>query len=106
MCGSGTTLDVARELKRKALAYDLQPQRKDIFKVDARKLPIENEKADFVFIDPPYSNHIKYSGDKRCIGELDAFDDAYYVEMEKGNQGNSSNIKTKSFYGTLCFGFI
>ena len=27
MCGSGTTLDVSRELKRRGLGYDLQPTR-------------------------------------------------------------------------------
>ena len=37
-CGSGTTLDVARDLNRKALGYDVHPTRKDIFRVDARKL--------------------------------------------------------------------
>ena len=83
MAGSGTTLDVARDLKRRALGYDLQPQRKDIFNVDARKLPLDDEKADFVFIDPPYSTHIKYSGRKECLGELHANSDEYYLEMEK-----------------------
>ena len=52
--GSGTTLDVARDLNRKALGYDIHPTRKDIFRVDARKLPPElTNKVDFVFIDPP-----------------------------------------------------
>lgn len=82
MCGSGTTMDVARDLKRRALGYDLQPYRKDIFRADARKLPLEDGKADFVFIDPPYSNHIKYSGKKECIGELDAGSDEYFKAME------------------------
>jgi DNA modification methylase len=81
--GSGTTLDVARELGRRALGYDLAPTRKDIFRVDARKLPLENEKADFVFIDPPYSTHIEYSDDPRCIGKLDAAGGEYYRAMEQ-----------------------
>src|SRR5271154_427682 len=81
--GSGTTLDVARELGRRALGYDLSPTRKDIFRVDARKLPLENDKADFVFIDPPYSTHIDYSDDPRCIGKLDAAGPEYYRAMEK-----------------------
>ena len=34
MAGSGTTLDVAREMGRRALGYDLQPTRDDIFRVD------------------------------------------------------------------------
>jgi len=83
MCGSGTAIDVARDLKRRALGYDLQPFRKDIFRADARKIPLETEKADFVFIDPPYSNHIKYSGKKECIGELDASGEEYFIAMEK-----------------------
>ncbi len=83
MCGSGTTLDVARELGRRGLGYDLAPSRKDIFRADARKLPLENEKADFVFIDPPYSTHIKYSGLPECIGELSAMKDEYYNAMKE-----------------------
>lgn len=84
MCGSGTTLDVARDLGRKALGYDVRPVRDDIFRVDARALPLEDNKADFVFVDPPYSNHIKYSGQPDCIGELDARKGTeYYLAMEK-----------------------
>ena len=81
--GSGTTLDVARDLGRRALGYDLSPTRKDIFRVDARKLPLEDEKADFVFIDPPYSTHIEYSNDPRCIGKLDAAGPKYYEAMDQ-----------------------
>ena len=81
MCGSGTTLDVAPELERRALGYDLAPVRKDIFRADARRLPLEEEKADFVFIDPPYSNHIRYSGLPECIGELSARGEEYFTAM-------------------------
>jgi len=81
MAGSGTTLDVARELDRRALGYDVEPTREDIFRVDARKLPLETGKADFVFVDPPYSNHIRYSGRKACIGELDARQGGYFEAM-------------------------
>jgi adenine-specific DNA-methyltransferase len=81
--GSGTTLDVARELGRRALGYDIAPTRKDIFRVDARKLPLETGKADFVFIDPPYSTHLEYSDDPRCIGKLGAASGAYYSAMEQ-----------------------
>lgn len=83
MCGSGTTLDVARDLKRKALGYDINPTRRDIFRSDARTLPLEDRKADFVFVDPPYSDHIKYSDNPDCIGKLRADNPAYYKEMEK-----------------------
>jgi len=83
MCGSGTTLDVARDLNRRALGYDIAPFREDIFRADARKLPLEDEKADFVFIDPPYSTHLEYSDDPACIGKLDAATGEYYEAMRE-----------------------
>lgn len=83
MAGSGTTLDVARELDRRALGYDVNVTRKDVFNCDARKLPLEDEKAAFVFVDPPYSTHIDYSDDPRCIGKLDARENAYYEAMDQ-----------------------
>ncbi len=87
MCGSGTTIDVARDLERRGLGYDLSPSRPDIFRADARKIPLEDAKADFVFIDPPYSTHVDYSDDPACIGKLDAAGDdggrAYYEAMAR-----------------------
>jgi len=80
-CGGGTTLDVARSLGRRALGYDVRPAREDVFRADARKLPLEDGKADFVFMDPPYSTHVEYSGRPDCIGELSAFDEAYFAAM-------------------------
>jgi adenine-specific DNA-methyltransferase len=83
MAGSGTTLDVARELNRRILCYDIQPIREGVFRADARKLPLENEKADFVFVDPPYSDHLTYSGLPVCIGEIRADSDGYYQAMDQ-----------------------
>src|SRR6059058_3060314 len=65
MCGSGTTLDVAKELGRKPLAFDLAPIREDIKQADARRIPLPNASVDFAFIDPPYSTHVDYSADPR-----------------------------------------
>src|SRR2546421_5965973 len=112
--GSGTTLDVARELDRRGLGYDVHPTRKDIFRVDARKLPSElTNKADFVFIDPPYSTHLEYGSDPRDIGKLDAAGDEYYRAMEQvmdeihrilkpdrhlGLYVSDSFVKGKAFY--------
>lgn len=81
-CGGGTTLDVARDLSRRALGYDLAPTRPDIFRADARSLPLEDGVADFVFMDPPYSTHLEYSQDPRCIGKLDAFEPEYLAAMD------------------------
>lgn len=83
MCGSGTTVVVAREMKRRALGYDLAPAHPDVFRADARKLPLESAKADFCFVDPPYSDHIRYSGQAECVGELSALDPRYYDAMQQ-----------------------
>lgn len=76
MCGSGTTLDVCKDLGRRGMGFDLAPRRPDIQQADAREIPLEAGTADFVFVDPPYSTHIDYSDDPRCIGKLDAGEEA------------------------------
>jgi len=76
MCGSGTTLDVATELGRTPVTFDLAPTRPEIAQADARHIPLAAGSADFVFIDPPYSTHVDYSDDPRCIGKLDAAPEA------------------------------
>ncbi len=85
MCGSGTTIDVANDLGRTPIGFDLSPQREDIALADARELPLGDDSADFVFIDPPYSTHVEYSDDPRCIGKLSAGGEdggrAYYDAM-------------------------
>jgi SAM-dependent methyltransferase len=81
MCGSGTTIDVARDLERRAQGFDLQPSRRDVHRADARRLPVPAATADFVFVDPPYSTHVQYSGLPECIGTLDAFTPAYFEAM-------------------------
>lgn len=91
MAGSGTTLDVAKELGRKGVGFDLasHTRREDIKPADARQIPLAGGSVDFAFIDPPYSTHVDYSDDPRCIGKLDAAADgptekgvnAYYAAM-------------------------
>ncbi len=83
MCGSGTTLDVCRDLGRRGIGYDIHPYREDIIRADARKLPLGNGKADFVFMDPPYGDNISYSDEADCIGKLPAFNPEYFEAMER-----------------------
>jgi DNA modification methylase len=83
MCGSGTTLDVCADLDRRGVGFDLAPSREDIKQADARHLPLKSSTVDFVFVDPPYSTHVDYSDDTRCIGKLDAHEGGYYEAMRK-----------------------
>ncbi len=80
-CGSGTTLDVAKDTERLARGFDLQPYRADIERADARKLPLESDSVDLVFMDPPYGDHIDYSPDPQCIGKQSAYSEGYYRAM-------------------------
>ena len=82
-CGSGTTLDVAKDTGRRARGFDVAPYRHDIERADARKLPLEPNSVDLVFMDPPYGDHIHYSDVPECIGKLSAYDPAYYRAMHR-----------------------
>jgi DNA modification methylase len=83
-CGGGTTLDVARSMGRRALGYDIAPSREDVFRADARSLPLEDAKADFVFMDPPYSTHVEYDGRAEPgLEGLDAFEPEYFEALER-----------------------
>lgn len=71
-CGSGTTLDVCRDLGRIGRGFDLRAMREDIVVADARSLPLKDKSAHVVFMDPPYADNLAYSDDPRCIGKLPA----------------------------------
>jgi len=83
MCGSGTTIDVALELNRRVIGYDINVTRPDIIENDAREIPLESETVDFVFIDSPYSNNIKYSDSPACFGKISCEKPKFYDELEK-----------------------
>jgi len=82
MCGSGTTIDVANELKRNVIGYDLNFVRKDVIYNDSRQIPLLDNRLDFVFIDPPYSNNIKYSNSTHCLGNYNCEDSKYFMNLE------------------------
>lgn len=83
MCGSGTTIDVAKEEGRRVIGYDIAPRRDDIVQNDARSIPLPNDSVDFVFIDSPYSDNIKYSDHPACIGRISCEKREFFDELEK-----------------------
>jgi len=103
MCGSGTTIDVARDLGRRVEGFDLSPTRQEIRQGDARELPLDDAVADFVFVDPPYSTHVDYSDDPRCIGKLSAGGEdggaAYYEAMGRVIDECRRVLKPKRYMG-------
>ncbi len=99
MCGSGTTIDVARELKREVIGYDLNVTRPEIIKNDSRKIPLADNSVDFVFIDSPYSDNINYSEDPRCIGKISCEKTEFYDELEKTARETSRILKHDKVMG-------
>lgn len=84
MCGSGTTIDVCKEEKRRVIGYDVSPTRPDIIKNDARKIPLPDDaNAKLVFIDSPYGDNIKYNNEPMNIGNISSEDESFYDELKK-----------------------
>ncbi|MBL8861337.1 MAG: DNA methylase [Planctomycetes bacterium] len=101
--GGGTTNDVAESLGRRALGFDLQPQKPvGIALADARRLPLVDAAADFAFLDPPYSTHIRYSGRPECIGELDAFESGYFEAMDATFAEVARVLKARRYLAVYC----
>ena len=83
MAGSGTTIDVCEEEKRRVLGYDVNPKHPKIKKNDSRKIPLKDEVVDMVFIDSPYGDNVSYSNDPRDIGKISAESSEFYEELER-----------------------
>lgn len=83
MAGSGTTIDVCREERRRVIAFDIVPTRPDIIQADARNLPLKDESIDMVFIDSPYSDNIRYNEHPLNIGHIPATEECFFNELEK-----------------------
>lgn len=83
MCGSGTTIDVCREEKRRVIGYDISPARPDIIQNDARKIPLDSNSVDMVFIDSPYGDNVRYSEHPDDIGHISSESEEFYNELEK-----------------------
>jgi DNA modification methylase len=82
MAGSGTTLDVCEEENRRVVGYDVNPKHPKIKKNDSRKIPLNDESVDMVFIDSPYGDNVNYSNDLRDIGKISAEDQKFFEELE------------------------
>lgn len=83
MAGSGTTIDVCKEEKRRVIAFDIVPTRPDIIQADARNLPLKDNSVDMIFIDSPYGDNIKYNEHPLNIGNIPASDEKFYDELER-----------------------
>lgn len=101
MCGSGTTIDVCKEEKRKVIGFDIHPVRSDIIQNDARKIPLENDSVDMVFIDSPYGDNIRYNPHSDSIGKISSEKEEFYDELEKVMSESHRILKEGKILGWL-----
>lgn len=101
MAGSGTTIDVCDEEGRKSIGYDVNPQHPKVKKNDSRKIPLDSNSVDMVFIDSPYGDNVNYSDDARDIGKISAEDPLFYKELEKVAQEIYRVLKADKVIGWL-----
>lgn len=101
MCGSGTTIDVCLDEKRKVIGFDVVPVRNDIKQGDARNLPLESASIDFVFIDSPYSDNIHYNDHPANIGNISCETPLFFEELEKVARELSRVLKQDKYIAWL-----
>ena len=101
MVGSGTTIDVAKELERKVIGYDISSYRPDIIQNDARHIPLEDNSVDFIFTDSPYSDNVKYSDHPDCIGKISCTEERFFEELEKVMRETYRILKPDKVMGWL-----
>jgi DNA modification methylase len=83
MCGSGTTIDVCNDEKRRVKGYDISPVRPDIVQNDARSIPLDDNSVDMIFVDSPYGDNVKYNDHLDDIGKISSETELFYTELEK-----------------------
>lgn len=65
------------------LTDDIALYRDDIIQNDARSIPLPNNSVDFVFIDSPYSDNVKYSDHPACLGRISCEKEEFFDQLGK-----------------------
>lgn len=101
MAGSGTTLDVCKQEGRRCICYDIAPTRSGVIQNDARKIPLDSDSVDMVFIDSPYGDNIRYNDHLDDIGKISSENELFYEELEKVMKESQRILKEGKILGWL-----
>jgi len=101
MCGSGTTIDVCKEEGRRVICYDISPTRPDILQNDSRKIPLQENFVDMIFVDSPYGDNLRYNEQPNCIGKISSETELFYDELEKVIKECHRILKPRKVLGWL-----
>lgn len=113
MVGSGTFLDVAKEIKtsegnpafKEIICYDLNPVRPvAITKRDAEKIDLPSESVDFTFVHFPYWNSVNYveEAEKHGAKNIDEQNELSQMPFDKFEAKSKAILR--KLYGTLKTG--
>ena len=80
---------------------EINPKHSKVIKNDSRKIPLEDNSVDMIFIDSPYGDNVSYSDDPRDIGKISAEDQRFYKELEKVAQEIYRILKPGKVMGWL-----
>jgi DNA modification methylase len=95
--GSGTSIDIADLLKRKCVAYDLTPIRKDILKGDITKLKL-NKKFKLIIFHPPYAGIVRFSDKNEDLSNVENGNE-FLIKIEPAVKNLIEHLEVK---GWLC----
>jgi len=100
--GSGTDIDACKYMNRRCVAFDLNPQRKEIIKHDITTgLPLKNNSVDFIFFDPPYFDAKKnqYTQEKTDLSQLEYED--FIAVIENLAVSSAKKLKVGRYAGFI-----
>ena len=101
MAGSGTMLDVCKELNRRCISSDFSPRRHDIKEGDARDLPLPDNSVDFIFSHFPYGDMHRYSHHK---GDLSGMSQRQFLEESRKVMAEAHRILKPNHYYAVLIG--
>jgi DNA modification methylase len=101
MAGSGTMLDMCKELNRRCISFDISPRRHDIEKGDARDLPLPDSSVDLIFSHFPHGDMHRYS---RRRGDLSGMSQQQFLEESKKVMAEARRILKPNHYYAVLIG--
>ncbi|WP_435020321.1 DNA methyltransferase [Tundrisphaera sp. TA3] len=100
MSGGGTTMDVCESMGRVCLAYDIEPKRPGVIRLDIRSgFPPEASGCDLVFCDPPYHTMLARQYASEGVAEIPL--DAWQRFLDQLARDAFATLKSGGYFALL-----
>lgn len=105
MAGGGVTIDVCKFMERRCLAFDIQPRRDDIRRLDVGEgYPKSAHGCDLIFVDPPYWKKKSNEYDPAAISNLPR--DHYLAFFEKFARDSFTTLGGGGYLAFLMSNYV